>query len=143
MFTKVLIANRGAIACRIIRTLKRLGIASVAVHSEADIGSRHVREADEAFCIGPALAADSYLRQDRLLDIAAQLVRPGGRLVYVVCSLLDEEGADRAAAFLNRRADFSAQPAALPVGAPRGAGLRLSPGRDECDGFFIAQLAKA
>ncbi|MDZ4100583.1 MAG: urea carboxylase [Hydrogenophaga sp.] len=81
MFTKVLIANRGAIACRIIRTLKRLGVQSVAVYSEADAQARHVREADEAYLLGPAPAAESYLRADRILQIAqdcgAQAVHPG------------------------------------------------------------------
>ena len=56
MFPTVLIANRGAIACRIIRTLRRMGIASVAVYSEADAHSLHVEQADEAVCIGPAPA---------------------------------------------------------------------------------------
>jgi len=81
MFSKVLIANRGAIACRIIRSLKALGVRSVAVYSEADAQSRHVREADEAYLLGPAPAADSYLRADRLLQIAldcgAQAIHPG------------------------------------------------------------------
>ena len=81
MFDKVLIANRGAIACRIIRTLKALGVRSVAVHSEADASARHVREADEAFCVGPAPAAESYLRSDEILRIArecgAQAIHPG------------------------------------------------------------------
>jgi len=81
MFTKVLIANRGAIACRIIRTLRRMGVKSVAVYSEADLGSLHVAQADEAVCIGPAPAAESYLRADRILDVAretrVQAIHPG------------------------------------------------------------------
>ena len=81
MFNKVLIANRGAIACRIIRTLKSLGVHSVAVYSEADAQARHVREADEAYLIGPAPAAESYLRGDRILEVAqqcgAQAIHPG------------------------------------------------------------------
>ena len=81
--------------------------------------------------------------QARLLEIAAQLVRPGGRLVYVVCSLLDEEGAGQAAAFLGCHPEFSAGPPALPLGSPRGSGIRLTPFHDETDGFFIARLGKA
>ena len=81
MFTKVLIANRGAIACRIIRTLKKLGVKSVAVYSEADLASLHVAQADEAVCIGPAPAAESYLRADKILEVAretgAQAIHPG------------------------------------------------------------------
>ena len=81
MFTKVLIANRGAIACRIIRTLRRMGIGSVAVYSDADAGSRHVTEADEAVRIGPAPAAESYLDIDAILAAArqtgAQAIHPG------------------------------------------------------------------
>ncbi|WP_341676271.1 urea carboxylase [Niveibacterium sp. SC-1] len=71
-FDTVLIANRGAIACRIIRTLRKLGLKSVAVYSEADADSRHVSEADHAICIGPALAAESYLRTDKILAAAKQ-----------------------------------------------------------------------
>jgi len=81
MFTKVLIANRGAIACRIIRTLRRLNAASVAVYTEADALSRHAAEADEAYCIGEGIAAESYLRTDKILAIAqktgAQAIHPG------------------------------------------------------------------
>ncbi len=81
MFDKVLIANRGAIACRIIRTLDALGVGSVAVYSRADAGSRHVSLAGEAVCIGEALAAESYLDMGRILDAAeatgAQAIHPG------------------------------------------------------------------
>ncbi len=81
MFDKVLIANRGAIACRIIRTLKKMGIRSVAVYSEADARSLHVQLADEAVCIGSAAAAESYLRGERILEVArdtgAQAIHPG------------------------------------------------------------------
>ena len=76
--------------------------------------------------------------QDHVLDIAAGLVRPGGRIVYVTCSLLDEEGTERFDAFLERHPALSAQPFALPLGSPRGQGWRLSPHRDGTDGFFIA-----
>ncbi|NJL50910.1 MAG: urea carboxylase, partial [Blastochloris sp.] len=81
MFSKVLIANRGAIACRVIRTLRRMGIASVAVYSEADRHALHVAEADEAILVGPAPAAQSYLRTEAILDAAlktgAQAIHPG------------------------------------------------------------------
>jgi 3-methylcrotonyl-CoA carboxylase alpha subunit len=78
---KLLIANRGEIACRIIRTARRMGIATVAVHSEADAGAQHVEEADEAVAIGPAPARESYLVAERILDAARQTgadaVHPG------------------------------------------------------------------
>ena len=81
MFRKVLIANRGAIACRIIRTLRRMSVASVAVYSAADRHSLHVRAADEAVEIGPAAAAQSYLSVEALLDAAmrtgAEAIHPG------------------------------------------------------------------
>ena len=81
MFSKVLIANRGAIACRIIRTLRKMGIRSVAVYSEADTGSLHVAQADEAILIGPPPAAQSYLSAEKILAAAkatgAQAIHPG------------------------------------------------------------------
>ena len=81
MFKKILIANRGAIACRILRTVKSMGLRSVAVYSEADENSPHVRLADEAFLLGPAPAAESYLRADRILEAArlsgAEAIHPG------------------------------------------------------------------
>ncbi len=81
MFDTVLVANRGEIACRVIRTLRRLGVRSVAVHSDADAGARHVREADLAVRIGPPAARESYLSIERILaaaaETAAQAVHPG------------------------------------------------------------------
>ena len=81
MFSKILIANRGEIACRIIKTARRMGIATVAVHSDADAGAMFVREADEAVRIGPAPVGESYLRGDRIVEAAlatgAQAIHPG------------------------------------------------------------------
>jgi urea carboxylase len=81
VFQKVLIANRGEIACRVIRTLRRLGVRSVAVYSEADRNARHVLDADESVCVGPPPAAQSYLDAKAILDAArqtgAQAIHPG------------------------------------------------------------------
>ena len=81
MFGKILIANRGEIACRVIRTAQRLGIRTVAVYSEADARALHVERADEAYPIGPPPARESYLSIERILDAArrsgAEAIHPG------------------------------------------------------------------
>src|SRR4051812_41612721 len=81
MFKRILIANRGEIACRIIKTARRLGIATVAVYSDADKDALHVAMADQAVSIGPAPAAESYLAIEKIVDAArhtgAEAVHPG------------------------------------------------------------------
>ena len=81
MFKKILIANRGEIACRVIRTARRMGVATVAVYSDADARSLHVAMADEAVNIGPAPVSESYLRADRIIEAAkttgAEAIHPG------------------------------------------------------------------
>ena len=81
MFKKILIANRGEIACRIIKTARRMSIKTVAVYSTADEGARHVRMADEALWIGEAAPAESYLAIDKMIAAAkasgAQAIHPG------------------------------------------------------------------
>src|SRR5690606_34623210 len=81
MFSRILVANRGEIACRVIRTARRMGIGTVAVYSDADARSPHVRMADEAVHIGPSPAAESDLRADRIIEACmatgSQAVHPG------------------------------------------------------------------
>ena len=111
MFTKILIANRGEIACRVAATARRMGIRTVAVYSEADAGAKHVAVCDEAVLIGPAAAKDSYLRGSKIIEVAratgAQAIHPG----Y---------------GFLSENAEFaeSVQAAGLVFIGPPGSSMR-------------------
>ncbi len=81
--------------------------------------------------------------QARLLDVAAGLTSETGTITYVVCSLLDAEGAGQVDAFLSRHPDWRALPLALPRGRVHGRGMRLTPASDSTDGFFVARLGRA
>lgn len=81
--------------------------------------------------------------QRHVLETGAALVKPGGALVYIVCSLLDAEGAAQIAAFLAEHPEWRADPVALPAGRAHGAGVRLTPAHDSTDGFFVARLQRA
>ena len=98
------------------------------------------RNPEARWRLSPAELGRLAALQARLLDLAATLVEPGGRLVYVTCSLLDAEGADQAAAFLARNPGWRALHPELPAGTARGEGLRLTPAHDHTDGFFIARF---
>ena len=123
MFKSVLIANRGEIACRIARTAKRLGLRTIAVYSEADAQALHVRLADEAHAIGPAPAAESYLRIDKLIAAAeaarADCIHPG----YGFLS----ENADFAQACIDAGIVFVGPP---PVGDARHGSEKQRQGAD-------------
>ena len=99
MFKKILIANRGEIACRVIKTARKMGIKTVAVYSEADKDALHVEMADEAVLIGPPPTAQSYLVMERIVqackDTGAEAVHPGYGFLSeraAFCEMLDKEG---------------------------------------------------
>ncbi|MBS0285285.1 MAG: RsmB/NOP family class I SAM-dependent RNA methyltransferase, partial [Proteobacteria bacterium] len=98
------------------------------------------RNPEARWRLTPARLARLLETQRRLLDIGAELTRPGGALVHIVCSLLDEEGAGQIEDFLARHPGWSAETPALPLGRAHGAGFRLTPAHDGTDGFFVARL---
>ncbi|MFN7159763.1 MAG: RsmB/NOP family class I SAM-dependent RNA methyltransferase, partial [Erythrobacter cryptus] len=127
------------------REMRALGNwAGMADHVLVDApcsGSGTWRRSPEArWRLDPAELARLNQLQDHVLDLAARLVRSGGMVSFVTCSLLDAEGPDRIAAFLERHPGWQAAPLALPLGRARGAGWRLDPFHDATDGFFIAGL---
>ncbi|HEY4023390.1 MAG TPA: acetyl/propionyl/methylcrotonyl-CoA carboxylase subunit alpha [Pseudonocardiaceae bacterium] len=147
MFDTVLIANRGEIAVRVIGTLRRMGIRSVAVYSDADAQARHVREADVAVHIGPAAATESYLSIDKIIDAAT---RTGAQAIHPGYGFLSENAAF-AAACEKAGLVFIGPPASAiesmgdKIRAKRmvaAAGVPVVPGRIET-GMTDAQLAEA
>ncbi|UIJ43645.1 RsmB/NOP family class I SAM-dependent RNA methyltransferase [Sphingomonas cannabina] len=100
------------------------------------------RNPEARWRLSPARLERFATTQAHVLDIGAALVRPGGALTYVVCSLLDAEGAGQVDAFLARHPGWTAEPPSLPAGRQHGAGLRLTPHHDGTDGFFVARLIR-
>ena len=147
MFDTVLVANRGEIAVRVIRTLRALGIRSVAVYADPDAQARHVQEADEAVRIGPAAAADSYLAIDRILD-AAQ--RTGAQAIHPGYGFLAENAAFAAACARAGVVFVGPPPSAIEAmgdkirakQAVAAAGVPVLPGRAEPD-LSDAEVAAA
>ena len=132
MFQKILIANRGEIALRIIRACKEMGISTVAVFSEADREALHVSLADESFCIGPAPAAKSYLNMDAILSVA---MLSGAEAIHPGYGLLSENSE-----FSDRCAEYG-----IAFIGPDGETIRKMGNKDEARkvGALIAERAKA
>ena len=101
------------------------------------------RNPEARWRLTPARLAKLVETQARLLDVGAALVKPGGALVHIVCSLLDAEGKGQVEAFLARHPEWAAAPLALPLGTPHGPGMRLTPLSHSTDGFFVAKLVRA
>ena len=89
-FDKVMVANRGEIACRVMKTARQMGIATVAVYSDADAGSKHVEMADEAVHVGGAASADSYLQGQRIIDAA---LATGAKAIHSLCTCVSRQNA--------------------------------------------------
>ena len=150
MFKKILIANRGEIACRVIKTARRLGIATVAIYSDADAHARHVRLADEAILIGAAPARESYLVGERILQAARQT---GAEAIHPGYGFLSEN-AEFAEACEKAGIVFIGPPASSirAMGSKSAAkalmekaGVPLTPGYhgDNQDAAFLAKQADA
>lgn len=138
MFKRLLIANRGEIACRIMRTCRRLGIETVAVYSQADANSRHVAEADVAIPIGESSASDSYLRADRIMAAAlssgAQAIHPGYGFLSEKLELIDACETNRIVFVGPNRAAIAAMGSKIESKRmARAAGVLCVPGYDEED----------
>ncbi|WP_374574370.1 urea carboxylase [Phenylobacterium sp.] len=148
MFSKVLIANRGAIACRIIRTLRKMGVGSVAVFSDADAGSLHVSQADEAVRVGPAPAAESYLKVEAILAAAkatgAEAIHPGYGFLSENTAFAEACEAE-GIAFIGPTSDniraFGLKHTARELA--KGHGVPLAPGTDLLTDAAAAQSAAA
>jgi geranyl-CoA carboxylase alpha subunit len=149
-FSKVLIANRGEIACRVIRSAKALGYRTVAVYSEADAQALHVQLADEAVCIGPARVSDSYLRIDAILDACK---KTGADAVHPGYGFLSENEAFAQACADHHITFIGPTPSAIELmGSKRlskiamiKAGVPCVPGyegADQADAIFIKEVAR-
>ena len=150
MFDSLLIANRGEIACRIVRTCRRLGVRAVAVYSDADRDARHVRLADEAVRLGPPSAAESYLLADRVLEAAR---RTGAAAIHPGYGFLSESSAfaravrDAGLIFVGPPAEAmdrlggkdSAKSLLEPAGVPLVPGYH---GSDQDDRHLLAQAGR-
>ena len=148
MFNRLLIANRGEIACRIMRTCRRLGIETVAVYSKADALSRHVAEADYAIAIGDSSSSDSYLRADRIITAAlssgAQAIHPGYGFLSEKLELIDACHTN-GITFVgpNRRASEAMGSKIESKRIARAAGVLCVPGYDEDDQTPLQLQAEA